>query len=182
MGTNNGLGKQGGYVWAIVAIVAIIILVVIWSGKSNDTVSDTKDATSTDTATTSSTDGGVGSSSGSNTGAITKPTKATSANNQVPAPTVTRTSSGAYIIKYTSTGFAPTPLTITTGSSVHFTNNAAAAMRVSPADKVNSLYSGLSQSKSVGTGGTFDYTFVTPGVYGYYNDNNLSHTGIIIVH
>ena len=172
MNINKRANQQGGFVWAIVLIVAIIIILVAWSRKGgSENMQDTATTTDSTTVSSQSADANV----------TPKTTKTTTAKPVVP-PTPTRTASGAYIIKYTSTGFAPASLSITTGSSVRFTNNAAAAMRISPADKTNPLYSSLSQSKSVGTGGTFDYTFVSPGVYGYYNDNNLKHTGIIVVH
>ena len=91
------------------------------------------------------------------------------------------TASGVYIIYYGTNGFSPASLTIPIGKSVHFVNNSSSAMLIVPVDKVNKPYSSLMQSKSVGKGGTFDYTFTSAGSYAYYNDNKDTHVGVITV-
>ena len=161
--------------WLVVAIVLAVILVVVLITKSGggtttwDTASSTEELA--DTASTSpATSGSVTTKSVTT---VTKPVTST-------APKMT--ASGAYIVYYTSAGFSPASLSLIRGSaSVHFVNNAGAALRIAPIDTKNKPYAEFSQSKSVGYGGTFDYTFTTAGSYGYYNENNKAHRAIINV-
>ncbi len=73
-------------------------------------------------------------------------------------------------------------LTIPRGKSVRFVNNSGGkAMRVGSTDSANIIYSAFNQNKTVGSGGTYEYTFVDKGTYSYSNKNNTVDQGIIVV-
>lgn len=161
--------KEGGYVWLIVLIVIVIVIAIVWSNNKSATTE-----TTTNTTTVSDT----------NTGSTVTPAATTGSN--TPAPTTTTkpvapamTASGAYIVYYTSTGFSPKTLNLPLGKSVHFVNSSTAAMQIVPVDTTNRPYAQFSQSKAVGKGGTFDYTFTDAGSYAYYNNTQKAHTGVI---
>lgn len=89
---------------------------------------------------------------------------------------------GSYLVSYTSTGFSPRTLTIKKGKSVHFVNNSNKAMSLATTDTTNSqIYSEFNQGKTVGRGGSYDFTFLTAGTWGYMNRNNQADHGTIIV-
>lgn len=88
---------------------------------------------------------------------------------------------GAYIISYENTGFKPKTLTIQVGKSVRFINNSSKAMLIYATDQKDRIYSSLNQSKTVGKGGIYNFMFTQTGVWSYYNYNNPTDTGIIIV-
>src|SRR3989344_5873839 len=167
--------KQGGFIWFIVAIVlAVVLAIVLKNGDKSETetgLDSGSSTTSRELATTSST-------------ASANPNAKLVAPVHKPAVKIVpkMTASGAYIVYYTSGGFSPASLSLVRGqSSVHFVNNSSAALRIAPVDTRNRPYADFSQSKSVGYGGTFDYTFISPGAYGYYNENNKAHQAIISV-
>ncbi|MEK7535786.1 MAG: hypothetical protein AAB590_02095 [Patescibacteria group bacterium] len=164
------MSKNKGYVWLMVIVVIAVVLAIVLGNGSNGTENDT--ATTTEEAQITEEAIDKGTQSSNNTG-TTGGTQAT----QLPL----MTANGAYIIYYYSTGFSPSKLTIKAGKSVRFINSSSNAMLITPVDKVNRPYSSLQQSKSVGKGGTFDYTFSTTGSYAYYNDNKDAHTGVINV-
>lgn len=95
------------------------------------------------------------------------------------APAMTK--DGSYVVSYTSAGFSPKTLTIKLGKSVHFVNNSTKAMSVTTTTQQNQAQSELNQSKSVGQGGTYDFTFVTPGTWVYMNRNTPADYATIIV-
>lgn len=95
------------------------------------------------------------------------------------SPTILK--DGSYLISYTQTGFTPARVEIKKGQSVHFVNNSDKAMSISTTE-VGSLYFGeLSQGKSVGRGGTYDFTFTKTGAWTYMNRNVPLDSGVIIV-
>jgi plastocyanin len=115
-------------------------------------------------------------------------------NNTVPAKTAvkttkttttsslpTMTKEGYYLVSYTDKGFVPASLQIAAGKSVRFVNNASRAMRIFADDKTSTLYSEMNQSKTVGRGGIYDFTFGTAGTWAYHNENNLADKGVVIV-
>lgn len=111
----------------------------------------------------------------------TQPKTATTntATSKLVTPTILK--DGSYLVSYTSTGFSPSKITIKTGKSVHFVNNSNKAMSISTTEPGSQLYGELSQSKSVGMGGTYDFTFMKAGAWTYMNRNNPADSGIIIV-
>lgn len=94
-------------------------------------------------------------------------------------PVLTKT--GAYLVSYTGYGFTPTKLTIKRGKSVHFVNNSSKAMSLTAVDQMSQIYRELNQEQSVGRGGFYDFTFLTPGTWEYMNRNSQTNRGTIIV-
>ena len=88
------------------------------------------------------------------------------------------TKDGSYLVSYTSRGFSPATLTIKAGKSVHFVNNSNKAMSLTTTSVDNQIQSEFNQSKTVGQGGTFDFTFMSAGTWGYMNRNNPSDQGL----
>ncbi len=170
--------QKGGFIWLIVIVVLAIVLAVILKGgdKATDTTSDTDSLASTSELVNDSDT----TSAAANTTASPKPAATTKPVATKPAAPK-MTASGAYIVYYTSSGFSPASLSLVRGTSVHFVNNSSDALRVAPVDTRNKPYAEFSQSKSVGYGGTFDYTFTSAGSYSYYNENNKAHQALISV-
>lgn len=161
----------------VVVVLAIVLAIVL---KGGDKVSETPSNTDSLASTSASAANGGASSTGAASTKQVNTAKPTTAKPVVAAPKMTAT--GAYIVYYTSSGFSPASLSLVRGAaSVHFVNNSSGALRIAPVDTRNKPYAEFSQSKSVGYGGTFDYTFTTAGSYGYYNENNKVHQAIISV-
>ncbi len=110
---------------------------------------------------------------------VVVPKKTTTAATTVTSPAMTK--DGSYLVSYTSRGFSPATLTIKAGKSVHFVNNSNKAMSLTTTSVDNQIQSEFNQSKTVGQGGTFDFTFMSAGTWGYMNRNNPSDQGFIIV-
>jgi plastocyanin len=169
---------EQGFVWFIVSVVLAIVLAVLLLGKdasapeTNDPSADQVRQAASSTATASTTGNAT-------VGAAPKTVTTTTP----PPPALPKmTPSGAYIVYYTSSGFSPASLSLVRGqASVRFINNSSSALRVAPVDTVNKPYSEFSQSKSVGNGGIFDYTFTSAGSYAYFNENNKAHQALITV-
>ncbi|HEY9583173.1 MAG TPA: hypothetical protein VJK09_02595 [Candidatus Paceibacterota bacterium] len=160
--------RQGGYVWLVLILVIFVVLAIVWSNKK----------TTTDDSTATSTAQITDETKKDTSVPITKTvgTKSTTINTQ---PVIT--SSGAYLISYTSNGFIPPVVNVPIGKSVHIVNNSNNALLVMPVDLVNKPYVDFKQSKSVGRGGVFDYTFTSVGSYAYFNANSKTHTGVVTV-
>ena len=87
---------------------------------------------------------------------------------------------GMYIVSYENSGFQPKTLDIKPRSSVRFVNDSSKALRVASTDTTVSQT--LSQPKTVGKGGYYDYTFNDIGVYPFANMNNTADRGVVTVH
>lgn len=92
-----------------------------------------------------------------------------------------RTATGAVVVRYNGSAFAPNNVIITHGEAVHFVNDSGVALNLSPADTVNQPYATFDQNKSIGLGGSYDYTFNEVGSYAYFNQNKKTDTGTITV-
>ncbi|MEK7567822.1 MAG: hypothetical protein AAB513_02795 [Patescibacteria group bacterium] len=114
------------------------------------------------------------------------PAKTTTTSKTTVAPkpstsnTVTPNTKTDYTINYYSSGFSPSNLTIKTGQSVRFINQAGASMYVM-ATPSGSGFSEFDQGKSVGKGGYYDFTFNRKGTFIYYNNNKKTDTAAITV-
>jgi plastocyanin len=95
------------------------------------------------------------------------------------APLMTK--DGAYIVSYTDKGFVPATLEIVSGKSVHFVNNSNKAMSLTSVDQNSQIFSEFNQSKTVGRGGSYDFTFLAKGTWWYVNRNDQTQLGTIIV-
>ncbi|MBI5400722.1 MAG: cupredoxin domain-containing protein [Candidatus Yonathbacteria bacterium] len=98
----------------------------------------------------------------------------------VSTPTIMK--DGSYLVSYASTGFSPKTLTIKKGKSVHFVNNSNKAMSLTTTDTTNNqVYTEFNQGSTVGRGGSYDFTFLTAGTWGYMNRNNQTDRGTVVV-
>lgn len=87
---------------------------------------------------------------------------------------------GRTVVLYTESGFSPTEAVVQVGTTVAFMNDSDARMRI-VARSQNDQYSELQQSSSVSRGGSYEYTFDQVGRFEFRNDDNASHTGVIVV-
>lgn len=149
-------------------IIGILVIVVaVWAGfyfgKKAAVAPSAPDSAALGVATTTGT-------AGMKTGVRSSTTN---------APVLTKT--GAYLVSYTGYGFSPSKLTIKRGKSVHFVNNSSKAMSLTAVDQMSQIYRELNQEQSVGLGGSYDFTFLTPGTWDYMNRNSQTNRGTIIV-
>ena len=152
--------------WAIGGIVVILILGLVW--WQNKPALAPTDINTTEGSNVSTSTTGV-------------PKTAVSKSVTTKLPSVTK--EGIYLIYYTSKGFVPMSLDIPVGKSVRFINNSGGkSMRIGSTDTTNNpVYNALNQSKTVGAGGTYEYTFVDKGIFTYSNKNNPADQGSITV-
>ena len=159
----NGMNNKK-YLSLLVAIIAIGIIIYIVKNNSETahvTQDDEKSPVAESTTLPSTKQPAPAVSSGSG------------------APSTPVIKDGVYIVSYTNSGFQPKMLEISRGKTVRFVNNSTKAMRVNTTDTLVSQT--LSQPKTVGKGGTYEYTFNDSGTYKYANQNNTADTGAVIV-
>ena len=144
-------------VWWVLLVVVVIIILIAMFARGGDSTPVTP---SGDTVSEGTTD--------------TTPTPSDTS-----ASKPEMTAEGYYVIRYTASGFSPASLTVTKGDSVRFINDGNDAMSIAPADTVNQPYATFDQTKSIGKGGTYNYTFTSAGSYTYYNLNNKTHVGVV---
>ncbi len=85
-------------------------------------------------------------------------------------------------VSYAGGTFTPMTLNVKAGESVKFVNNSSLSMWVmSGPDTYHSEYPSFNQERTVGKGGVYNFTFVTPGTYQYFNKNNPSAKGLVVV-
>lgn len=82
---------------------------------------------------------------------------------------------------YSSSGFAPSSVTIAQGGTVTWTNNASLQMRVSSNPHPTHTNLPGFDSPNIEPGGTWSYTFTQKGNWGYHNHLNSSFTGVVVV-
>ncbi len=149
------------------AIIAVGIIIYFISANRSQapTVGTGANTTSNGTALSPATNVGV---------------KPPTASKTTSVPAVTK--DGIYIVSYLSSGFKPQTLEIKRGTTVRFTNNSTKAMRIASFDPANSQApQSLSQPKTVGKGGVYEYTFNDAGSFGYANMNNSADRGTVTV-
>lgn len=99
-----------------------------------------------------------------------------------PASYPSMTKDGIYLVYYTAKGFVPSALKIPAGKSVRFVNDSSKAMRISSTDTTNAAeFAAFNQPKTVGKGGTYEYTFLHRASFTYNNRNVPADQGVIIV-
>lgn len=130
---------------------------------------------------------GLPSRSSGTTGTPKQPTNTTQHNSNptgvLDTHIVTPQTSADYIVSYTNTGFSPQKITIKAGQTVRFLNASGAHSLwiAAAAGPTNFPLTEFNQGKSVGKGGTYNYTFSRKGNYVYYNNNNKNDVGLITV-
>ena len=107
-----------------------------------------------------------------------------------PAPTPEPPKAPEGIVSYTDSGFSPSTITITLGTTVKFQNNASVAMRVSSnPHPVHTSYpttggcvgSTFDSCANIAPGSSWSFTFDKAGTWGYHNHLNPGETGTVIV-
>lgn len=104
--------------------------------------------------------------------ACTKSNDITGSGNQNPPPPVTKGSNEVYI---ENRAFNPESLTVSANTTVKWTNKDGVV------HTVTSTTPGQFDSGSIGNGGTFSFTFTTPGTYSYYCVIHPDMTGVVVV-
>jgi plastocyanin len=176
-------GPRGNRHWYIIALVSVVIVLVsVYGLKSNrveapdETIPSAIDTT---TGTTSSKSPMVPA-------VTTKPKTSVSGSSAVPtsrAPLPTASpSKGIVTVIYAVDGFKPALLEIPRGQSVRFINRSGTSMRlVANTDGGQRPYPGFDQSKTVGPGGVYDFSFTLTGSWGYRNQYDGVHIATVIV-
>lgn len=166
--------------YTIIILVVIVVLIAIYGafllGKKSSSgpmVNEGPQKEEQKQATTTT---------GTNT-ATTPAKKTTTTGTTAPKTTsaVTILKDGSYLVSYTDRGFSPATLEIKVGKSVHFVNNSNKAMSLTTTEPNNQIYGEFNQGKTVGRGGSYDFTFLKSGVWSYMNRNNQGDRGVIIV-
>lgn len=89
---------------------------------------------------------------------------------------------GKTVVKYTDSGFTPKEVTVKKGTTVTFVADGSKNMWVASAvHPTHQLLPGFEQLKSVGKGGSYEYTFVKVGTWKYHNHVNASDFGSVVV-
>ncbi len=89
---------------------------------------------------------------------------------------------GAYVVQYTDNGFVPREIQIPRGKSVRFVNVSSKGLQVF-SDSVNdSKFVELNQSKTIGKGSTYTFSFVIEGLWAYHNQTFPSHRANVVVY
>ena len=154
--------------WMIVGVVVVLILGFVWwqDGKSDSEIANQEVKTEETVKT--------------ETPAVTTKTTSTAKTGSTQLPSVTK--DGIYLIYYISSGFSPRSIEIPVGKSVRFVNSSSGkSMRIESTNTSNPIYNSFNQSKTVGAGGTYEYTFTDKGTFTYINKNNPTDYGAIIV-
>lgn len=88
----------------------------------------------------------------------------------------------AATVTYGADGFSPKSITVKKGSTVRWTNQSQSGMWVASAvHPTHQLLPGFDQLKSVGSGGTYEYTFTKVGTWKYHNHVQAADTGTVVV-
>lgn len=112
-----------------------------------------------------------------------------SQSNQAPTATATKKDSaaflardGVYVIQYTNNGFVPRSIQIPQGKSIRFINMSTHGMRIFSDNMTDPKLAELNQSKTVGNGGTYTFSFVYSGVWAFHNEVQPSDSGNVVVY
>ena len=179
--------KNTNMIVGILVVIIIGLVVVLYSMQPKSPLTETSvTATSTETATDTAkgasaptaktnTSGGTETTSSSGTGA---------SETTVSAPVTSTPGSTMVVVTYTDSGFVPPVVEVKQGEGVTFINSSSKPMWVTseyhPTAQAQ-YYPEFNQSKSVGSGGTFTFSFTKVGVWGYKNLNYPSHLGAVSV-
>lgn len=163
-------------------IIAVVVFIGFWAGKEKviapaDNQNGVVPSTATQKPVSSSTVKTVPKKPVTTVQSKT-PTKTTSV---TVATTPSVLPDGSYLVTYTASGFVPPVIEIKPGKSVHFVNNSNKAMRIASQEPNSQVYGELNQGKTVGKGGTYDFTFLQAGEWKYMNRSNSIDTGVIVV-
>lgn len=86
------------------------------------------------------------------------------------------------MVTYTDSGFSPQTITVKKGGTVTFINQSSGGMWVaSNPHPTHTDYPAFDEKASVGSGGSWSFTFDQVGSWGYHNHRNPSNLGTVIV-
>lgn len=85
-----------------------------------------------------------------------------------------------YTVTYDNGVFSPTNLRIHAGDTVRFKNESVFAIHIA-SDPGPQHLAGFDSVGDIPQGSYFSYTFSAPGIFGYHDEHDSSHTGTIIV-
>ena len=92
------------------------------------------------------------------------------------------TTTGQMTVTYADAGIDPKTLTVKRGATVRWVNQGSGTMWVASAlHPTHQLLPGFDELKSVGKGGTYEYTFTKVGTWKYHNHMVPSDTGTVVV-
>lgn len=89
---------------------------------------------------------------------------------------------GVYLVYYRNAGFYPQKLTLKLGTSVRFINLSDRAMRIFSAERIDPRFTVLTQPQSLGKGEVYNFTFISRGEWGFYNQSNPQDAGVITIY
>jgi plastocyanin len=99
---------------------------------------------------------------------------------QTPLPT--HRQARVYTVFYTSGVFSPTNIQIAIGDTIRFRNDSLSPVRViSDPHPLHTDLPGFDSVSEVPPQGSFTFTFVTKGIFGYHNETDPSQQGTVIV-
>lgn len=89
---------------------------------------------------------------------------------------------GKMSVNYGEGGFVPNNVSVKKGTTVVWTNQSQGGMWVASAvHPTHQLLPGFDQLKSVGAGGTYEYSFTKVGTWKYHNHVQAADTGSVVV-
>ncbi len=89
---------------------------------------------------------------------------------------------GVYVVQYTNSGFVPKQLQIPKGKSVRFINMSTHGLRVFADATSDPKFTELNESKTIGKGGTYTFSFVIEGLWTYHNEDLATDKANIVVY
>ena len=156
----------------ILFLVLAVLLVSVLLAASCSSTATTPTTTFTRTTPTSTTTTTTGSTTFTTTTPTTTTTTKDTTTTTTETTTTTTTQNVAVIIQ--DFAFSPSSVTITVGSTVIWQNHDSTSHTVTSD-------TGLFNSGTLSNGGTFSFTFNTPGTYNYHCSIHSSMHGTIIV-
>jgi plastocyanin len=176
----NDVQQSKGNVYVVGGIIALVAVIFVFAYKDKGVVTlPTESVSPVDTVPVVKTEP-----------VKTEPVKTTNKNasdkSVWPSPVETAPAvvkpSTIPIMTYTTKGFNPMVLEIKRGQSVRFVNGSGGSMRlISNTDGGQNPYPAFSQSKTVGPGGIYEFTFTMPGTWGFKNQFDAAHIGAVAV-
>ncbi|MDO8482453.1 MAG: hypothetical protein Q7S86_01380 [bacterium] len=161
--------KNMKVVWAVVAVVVIVGLVLIAYKNGQPIAPDT-----------------INNEAVNESSQVSTPKSGGSTSTTFPPAVKTTTKPTDNVVQLTSSGFKPFIMEINRGESVQFVNASNDAMIIhSQTENPQNAYPGFSQEGGpLGRGGKFYFAFTLPGAWPYYNLNTITGAkdqGVIIV-
>ena len=179
--------KNTNIIIGVLVLIVIGLVVVLYSMRPASVLTE-ESATSTPTETTENAapSASVPASQTKSAPKAAAPSGSTDSGTKTttPAPVTNVPNSTMAVVTYTDSGFVPPVIEVRQGEGVTFINSSSKPMWVTseyhPTAKAQ-YYPEFNQSKSVGPGGTFTFSFTKVGVWGYKNLNYPSHLGAVSV-